>query len=207
MPIARDVERQTPWEAGNAFVALILAVLVPGLGHLYQGRIVKGLIYLFGILGLFLWGVKLGEGVVVYNLPEKGLTRKVTLHYAAQLGAGLVSYPALWQKQRVAKNNNTMIQIDRPLSANFRGNLIESNGDVEAGKLDGVIQLQPESGEYGPETQGIFTGKLNGQPVKLKLGGRFFLDRPIAAGFRRSLKIGVTGGSENGSAIIGSIIF
>ena len=205
MPIARDVERQKPWEAGNAFVALILAVLVPGLGHLYQGRIVKGLIYLFGILGLFLWGVKLGEGVVVYNLPEKGLTRKVTLHYAAQLGAGLVSYPALWQKQRVAKNNNTMIQIDRPLSANFRGNLIESNGDVEAGKLDGVIQLQPESGEYGPETQGIFTGKLNGQPVKLKLGGRFFLDRPIAAGFRRSLKIGVTGGSENGSAIIGSI--
>ena len=205
MPNAPDVERHKPWETRNVFVALILAVLVPGLGHLYQGRVVKGLIYLFGILGLFLWGVKLGEGVVVYNLPEKGLTRKITLHYAAQFGAGLVSYPALWQKQRTVKNNNTIIQLDRPLSANFKGSLIESHGDAEAGKLDGIIRLKPESGEYGPETKGIFTGKLDGQPVELDLGGKFFLDRPIAAGFRRTLRIGVTGGIENGRGIIGSI--
>ena len=205
MPIAPDVERHKPWEERNVFVALILAVLVPGLGHLYQGRIVKGLIYFFGILGLFLWGVKLGEGIVVYNVPEKGLTRKITLHYAAQFGAGLVSYPALWQKQRITKNNNTVRQIDRPLSANFTGRLIESHSDADAGKLDGIIKLKPESGEYGPETKGIFTGKLDGQPVELQLGGNFFLDRPIAAGFRRTLKIGVMGGLENDRVMVGSI--
>ncbi len=205
MSIAPAAERRKPWEERNVVVALILAVLVPGLGHLYQGRVVKGLIYFFGILGLFFWGVKLGEGIVVYNTPEKGLTRKITLHYAAQFGAGLVSYPALLQKQRITKNNNTIRQLDRPLSANFKGSLIDSHSDAEAGKLDGVITLKPESGEYGPETKGIFTGKLDGQPVKLELGGNFFLDRPIAAGFRRTLKIGVTGGIENGRVMVGSI--
>jgi TM2 domain-containing membrane protein YozV len=205
MPIAPDAERQKPWEQRNVFVALILAVLVPGLGHLYQGRIVKGLIYLFGILGLFLWGVKLGEGIVVYNLPEKGLTRKVTLHYAAQFGAGLVSYPALWQNQRVTKNINTFRELDRPLTANFTGSLIDSHGDAAAGKLDGVIKLKPESGEYGPETRGVFSGKLNGQPIELDLGGNFFLDRQIAAGFRRPLKIGIVGGTDNAMNISGTI--
>ena len=130
MPIASAAERRKPWEERNVFVALILAVLVPGLGHLYQGRTVKGLIYLVGILGLFLWGVKLGEGIVVYNVPEKGLTRKITLHYAAQFGAGLVSYPALLQKQRISKNNNTIRQLDRPLSANFKGSSRYERGRV-----------------------------------------------------------------------------
>jgi hypothetical protein len=205
MPIAPVSERHKPWEERNVFVSLILAVLVPGLGHLYQGRVVKGLIYLGGILGLFIWGVKLGEGVVVYNIPDKGLTRKITLHYAAQFGAGLVSYPALWQKQRISKNNNTIRQLDRPLSAHFTGNLIASHSDAEVGKLDGTIKLKPESGEYGPETKGVFTGKLDGQPVELDLAGNFFLDRPIAAGFRRTLKIGVAGGVGDGRVIVGSV--
>ena len=101
MPTASPPERNKPWEQRNLVVAFVLAVLVPGLGHLYQGRTLKGLIYLFGILGLYLWGVKMGEGIVAYNLPEKVGSKRITLHYAAQLGAGLVSYPALWQNRRL----------------------------------------------------------------------------------------------------------
>ena len=203
------VQRSKPWEEHNVIVAFVLAVLVPGLGHIYQGRTVNGLIYLFGILGLFLWGVKLGDGVVVYNLPEKGVSRRITLHYAAQLCAGAVSYPALWQGKRLAKDNNTLRQLERPLSATFSGRLIGSERDSQSGKLEGIVNFKPEKGEYGLETRGTFIGTLDGQKIELPLAGNFFLDRPIGAGFRRTLKCSVSGDDENSirsdKMIVGSI--
>jgi hypothetical protein len=210
MSTANLAERRKPWEERNVFVALGLALLIPGLGHLYQGRTVKGLIYLFGILGLFLWGVKLGEGVVVYNTPDKGLARRVTLHYAAQFGAGAISFPVLWQKQRAMSDSNRPVrQVEQPLTAHFTGSLIATDRDSPLGKLDGTVALKPEQGEYGLETRGVFTGTLDGQPVELPLAGNFDLDRPIAAGFRRGLRCGVAGESESipgaGKIIVGSI--
>ena len=209
MPTVSAVERRKPWEERNVIVAFVLAVLVPGLGHLYQRRTVKGLIYLFGILGLFIWGVKLGEGIVVYNLPEKGLSRRITLHYAAQLGAGAISYPALWQGKRALKDNSNLRQLERPLSAKFSGQLVDSDHDSSGGILKGIVQFQPEKGEYGQETRGKFTGTLDGQPVELSLGGNFFLDRPIAAGFQRTLKCSVIGENDaslgSGKVIVGTI--
>jgi hypothetical protein len=190
------VERRKPWEEHNVVIAFVLAVLVPGLGHLFQGRTLKGLIYLFGILGLFFWGVKLGDGVVVYNLPEKGVSRRITLHYAAQVCVCAVSYTALWQG-------------NRPLSAKFVGQLINSDRDSHAGKLEGIVNFKPEKGAYGLETRGTFTGTLDGQKIELPLAGRFFLDRPIAAGFRRTLKCGVAdedeGAIRSDKMIVGSI--
>lgn len=180
------------WEERNVFVAGVLAVLVPGLGHLYQGRILKGLIYFFGILGLFIWGVKLGEGVVVYNLPDRGISRKITLHYAAQFCAGAIAYPALWQKNRAMQEDNHPVQrIEQPLTAPFSGQLKMADEDVYLGKLEGTIRLKPEAGEYGSETKGTFTGTLDGKPVELNLGGSFLLDRLIGAGFKRILRCGV----------------
>lgn len=209
MPVDSFVERRKPWEEHNVFVAFVLAVLVPGLGHLFQGRTLKGLIYMIGILGLYFWGVKLGEGVVVYNLPEKGLSRKVTLHFAAQFGAGVVSYPALWQSKRVLKDNSSVRQIERPLSAKFTGLLIGSSRDSAEGKLEGIVNFKPEKGEYGLETRGTFNGTLDGKPVELPLAGNFFLDRPIAAGYRRTLKCSVRSDDEAAARsdrmIVGSI--
>ena len=209
MSTVSSAERRKPWEERSVVVALILAVLVPGLGHLFQGRILKGLIYLCGILGLFLWGVKLGEGVVVYNVPDKGVSRRVTLHYAAQFGAGVVSYPVIWQTQRALKDNNNLRQLERPLTARFTGHLDASDSDVRVGKLEGTVNLKPENGEYGLETKGTFTGTLDGRPVELQLAGNFYLDRPIAAGFRRALRCGVIGENDpatgSGKTIVGSI--
>lgn len=209
MPIDSPAERRKPWEDHNVIVAFVLAVLVPGLGHLFQGRTLKGLIYLFGILGLYFWGVKLGEGIVVYNLPEKGISRKITLHYAAQFGAGLVSYPALWQNKRVTKNNSSIRQLERPLFANFMGKLIGSDPDSADGKLVGNVSFKPEKGEYGLETRGTFKGTLDGKSVELPLAGNFFLDRPISAGYRRTLKCSVSSEDENAARsdkmIVGSI--
>jgi hypothetical protein len=185
------IAHRKPWEERSVVVALLLAVLVPGLGHLFQGRILKGLIYLVGILGLFLWGVKLGEGVVVYNTPERGGARRITLHYAAQLGAGAIAYPALWQQARLNQENRPIRQLEKPLTAAFSGILSAVDNDNEGGKLEGTVQLMPEPGEYGSETKGTFTGTLDGQPVELTLAGGFYLDPPIGAGFHRILKCGV----------------
>lgn len=198
-----------PWERRNPIVSLILAVLVPGLGHLFQGRVLKGLIYLFGILGLFVWGVKLGEGVVVYNLPEKGSSRRVTLQYAAQLCAGAIAYPALWQEQRATRDDNRPTRVlDAPLTAPFSGQLIVENGETHTGQLEGTVNFKSQDGEYGQETTGTFTGKLDGKPVELRLSGGFNLDRPIGAGFQRRLKCGVVGDRETPGSIktiVGSI--
>jgi TM2 domain-containing membrane protein YozV len=83
----------------NPAKAAFLAWLVPGLGHFYQGRTGKGILYAVCILGLYVMGMVMGEGKVVYwrwvnpfNNPEK-----FCLYYLGQFFAGLPALPALIQ--------------------------------------------------------------------------------------------------------------
>lgn len=83
----------------NPIRAAFLAWLVPGLGHFYQGRTGKGILYAVCILGLFVMGMIMGEGKIVYwrwvnplNNPEK-----FCLYYLGQFFAGLPALPALIQ--------------------------------------------------------------------------------------------------------------
>jgi TM2 domain-containing membrane protein YozV len=78
-------------------VAGCLAWLVPGLGHLYQGRWAKGILFLLCITGTFCYGLWLGGGRVVY-VSMKANDRR--LAYLCQIGVGLPSLPALVQAQR-----------------------------------------------------------------------------------------------------------
>ena len=184
-----------PWEEKNPFIAGLLAVLIPGAGHFYQGRMLKAVIYSVSILGLFIWGQKLGEGMVVYNLPDKGgAFRHVALRYAAQLGTGAAAIPALIQNKRAEQpSNRELMLLTQPLTAAFVGRLAPSE-QPDTGRLTGTLQLEPVEGDYGREVRGTFSGQLDGQTVELKLGGRFKLDKPIKAGFRRNLEIGVVDG-------------
>jgi hypothetical protein len=90
-------------------LSAFLAWLVPGLGHLYQGRMAKAVLYFVCIMGLFTYGLYLGSdaqkgyyGRVVYFSWEPGHKR---LPYLCQIGAGLVAMPALIQSYRMADNN------------------------------------------------------------------------------------------------------
>lgn len=81
------------------YQAALLAWLVPGLGHFYQGRTAKGWLYAICILGLYFAGFFLGEGKIVYwrwinplNNPEK-----FCLYYLGQFWVGLAALPALIQ--------------------------------------------------------------------------------------------------------------
>jgi hypothetical protein len=98
-----------------------LAWLLPGLGHAYQGRYPKAVLFFVTILGTFVYGVYLGSdngpetapvgwGRVVYfslrtqqraqNRTEQG---DVRWSYFGQAGVGLAAVPALFQAYRMSR--------------------------------------------------------------------------------------------------------
>ena len=85
-------------------LAAFLAWLIPGLGHLYQGRTAKALLFFVCIMGTFLYGLYLGSspevgwGRVVYASWRPGDKR---LYYLCQVGIGLPAAPAMLQSMRV----------------------------------------------------------------------------------------------------------
>jgi len=107
-PDAIEVELKDPW------LAALLAWLIPGLGHLYQGRTGKGILFLICILGTFLYGFYLGDGRVVYASTPSLFTR---WQYFCQLGVGLSALPAIIQRGHVKKDplaEDTIQDLMRP---------------------------------------------------------------------------------------------
>lgn len=79
--------------------AALLAWLVPGLGHLYQGRTGKGILYAVCILGLYGVGLAMGEGHNVYWSwinPLKD-SEKFRFSFLCQFSVGLPSLLGLVQ--------------------------------------------------------------------------------------------------------------
>jgi hypothetical protein len=87
-----EIELKQPW------LAALLAWLMPGMGHLYQGRTGKGLLFFVCIVGTFAFGLWIGEGKVVYaSGPGDEPWR---WQYYCQLGVGLPAMPALLERAR-----------------------------------------------------------------------------------------------------------
>lgn len=92
----------------NPYLAGVLAWLIPGAGHFYQRRYEKGVIFSVCILGLFFYGLILGEGKVVHT---GGTDRVVRGNWMAiviqrwpigpQLCTGLPALPAVIQHYRL----------------------------------------------------------------------------------------------------------
>ena len=83
----------------NRHLALLLAWMVPGLGHFYQGRIGKGVLYSASILSLFLIGLAMGDWKIVYWrwVNPMANTEAFCFNYLGQFWAGLIALPALIQ--------------------------------------------------------------------------------------------------------------
>jgi hypothetical protein len=98
---------EAPIRLKDPELAALLAWLLPGLGHLYQGRRAKAALFFVCIMGTFLYGVylggssELGWGRVVYFAWTPGHRR---LPYLCQIGAGLPAMPALVQAHRAAND-------------------------------------------------------------------------------------------------------
>src|SRR4029079_12494985 len=80
--------------------AALLSYLVPGLGQVYQGRYLKGVLFMVSLVGMFLLGQAMGNWQNVYvpkvdgGLPSSLLTR---WHYLGQFWIGVNAWPALYQ--------------------------------------------------------------------------------------------------------------
>jgi len=87
-------------------LAALLAWLVPGLGHLYQGRIAKGILFFVCLMSTFAYGCylggssELGWGRVVYVAWRDDDRR---LAYLCQVGIGLPALPAIVQASLAKK--------------------------------------------------------------------------------------------------------
>ncbi|MDR1384871.1 MAG: hypothetical protein LBJ67_13640 [Planctomycetaceae bacterium] len=95
----------------NPFLAAIFAWLVPGLGHWYQGRKAKAILFFCCITSIFLFGCYMGSdreyGVarVVYICWKKGETR---LFFIPQAFIGSAAIPAWLQKSRVEQGSKPL---------------------------------------------------------------------------------------------------
>ena len=83
--------------------AALLAWLIPGLGHLYQRRYAKGVLFLVCILSTYFFGLALGEGKVVYASWNQVERR---WQFPLQLGVGLPAAPAVVQSLAVRRGGD-----------------------------------------------------------------------------------------------------
>lgn len=98
-------DTETVVELKDPAIAAFLAWLIPGAGHLYQGRTPKGLLFMLCILGTFFYGLVLGDGKVVYASWRSADKR---LPYLCQVGAGLPALPALVEAYRAKHNQGPL---------------------------------------------------------------------------------------------------
>lgn len=172
----------------NPIVAAVLAFLLPGAGHWYQGRYFKAAIYSVCILSTFLWGQAMAEWKGVYfrwqdfEGRSRFRTKDRTIGYLSQVIVGLPSLPALVQWQRYSSGNDAetrdFTQLDAPIDAEFQGYAkSDAPNDSWEGTVAGRIQLSvDESGGrgFGPEVRGHFRGRLEGaapRDVEFDLAG------------------------------------
>ena len=116
----------------NRPLAAFLAWLIPGAGHIYQGRNTKGCLFFVCILSAWILGFALGGGHVVYASWQPGDKR---WHYLLQAGVGVAALPALIQgnRMRVRTVNGQTMDSYEPLWGGFMAPphrpVIESEAD------------------------------------------------------------------------------
>lgn len=143
-------------------LAAILAFLLPGMGHFYQRRIFKGILYCVCILGTFFTGLNIGHGQVVYFHWKNSENR--TYAYLCQFWVGLPALPALAQSQLRGKAAFDINHLPEQISnRRFEGTLTvpDFGGRREAGTVSGTIDLKPSradgSGHWSADLRGTLT--------------------------------------------------
>lgn len=182
----------------NRWLAGFLALLVPGLGHLYQGRIFKSVVYAVCVLGLFFSGQALGDWKVVYlgdsdaaggriNAGRFRLVGQLLQGYGAQFPVGVFAWPAVVQSKRYrAPENVERAVVSEPLESVFSGGLWADTdrGPVNVLSLEGTVRLEPAGGPNA----GHFIGTgPDGRKVELDLARVRELGRKVSANAERTL--------------------
>lgn len=190
-PGEKTVDLKNRWLAGA------LALLLPGLGHFYQGRSFKAGIYCVCILGLFFSGQALGEWKVVYLgdsdsggriAAGHGMVKRLLQGYAAQFPVGVLAWPALIQSDRYEDPaDDGGPNLDEPLETDFRGHIWinGSRGPEPVAELTGTVWLMPPG---APEPNRFIGTTKDGTSVEIQLGAITELGKRISAADERTLE-------------------
>jgi hypothetical protein len=177
----------------NPVLAAVLAFLVPGAGHWYQGRRFKAAIFSAGILTLFVWGLVLGHGQPVYSqlalrsssvppqLQPRSPAEKFSWAYAAQVMVGVPALPALVQQYRFRRDDASVNYLSGPLSSDFSGRLLTNTvRGTQQRPVTGRLEIAPSRPEGSRSITGtLTTTSEDGQPLVLTLGGQIELGRSV----------------------------
>ncbi len=139
----------------NPILAGVLAFLIPGLGHYYQGRLFKAALYFVCILGTFFTGLRIGHGQVVYFQWEDPENR--TYAYLCQVWAGLPALPAIAQTKFRNKLAFDSRFLTNDLNGTFSGDL---NFKTGSGRLEGSIAIPQAAINGDVNNAAKFTGTL-----------------------------------------------
>ncbi len=158
----------------DPLLAGVLAFLVPGLGHLYQGRRFKAAIYSLCIISLYLYGLSLSNWKIVQYRGGPGEPRTELLSFMAQCGVGLPGLFAVNQSRRFRRSGEQIVtSLREPFSAPFAGTIEAQEGEDDLqGEVAGTIELAPVAGRFN---DAVIVGKINGttsdgREVSLALG-------------------------------------
>ncbi|MFN0050808.1 MAG: DUF6677 family protein [Planctomycetales bacterium] len=171
----------------NPILAALLAFLVPGLGHFYQRRVFKGVLYSVCILGTFFTGLRIGHGQVVYFDWQNSENR--TYAYLCQFWVGIPALPALYQAKMRSPRDFDANYVPRHFQAYFEGSL--SNENEPLGQIAGRISLQPQQPDMPHTWSGKLEGTLTTDQETVKIEGELTpgdLEAQVAPSSKRLLK-------------------
>lgn len=184
----------------------MLAFLIPGAGHYYQGRKLKAGIFFSGILTLFFGGMILADwqpvySQVVYNprdvssvqvgLGSSDYGTHFSLGYAAQAAVGLPALPALLQQSRLSGDPGVVTSLSSDLESRFSGVAGTDRGGIP---VSGRIRLSP-----GPVGSGV--GQLTGVTRKgvefeIEISGTVKLGREVFGSPHKFFEMNGMSGAE-----------
>ncbi len=205
--------RDTRVELKNPITAAVLAFLIPGAGHWYQGRRFKATIYSVCILTLFVWGMILGNWQPVYSQlvyrtrAESAQMEKATpptrfsFGYAAQFFSGLPALPALVQEARFRNEEANLNILETEILSDFSGIVREQTESGESAKtVSGQMILSPVNAAGSRDVTGTLTVAADdGTTIEYGLGGYVELGRQIFGSPRREIRCGII--SKNGAEL------
>ena len=163
----------------NRPLAALLAWLIPGAGHYYQGRTTKAGIFFICILSTWILGFAVGGSHVVYSSWQPGDKR---WHFYLQAGAGLVALPAYLQGRHMDDSTNEYLETYRDYEPLWNGFMAPPFRPVEESSADEVAAWYAEYGagyEMGTWYT-VIAGLLNilviydayGGPLAIPISGR-----------------------------------
>jgi hypothetical protein len=171
----------------DPMIAAFLAFLVPGLGHFYQRRLFKGVLYAVCILGTFFTGMRIGHGQVVYFSWQPSENR--TYAYLCQFWTGLPALPALAQAEFRSSRAFDVNYVPARFQEGFEGKLTSENRDFD-GTVAGTISLEPQAADMPHVWNGRLVAHLASAGGAVRIEGEVTpgsLDPEVAPSEKRRL--------------------